>query len=374
MNAVTRRRLLQLAAASVTATKGSVAVAAPTHGLGTIAASKGLLFGSAAAEVIDTDPAYRDLYITQTKIITTDVALKIGRIAPQPGPKHFESADRLLAFCDQHQIAMRGHCLIWNEWNPDWVKNLTTGERRIFFDSYIDEVVARYSGKLQSWDVVNEPFWPGHKAPGGFRLGPWYDAFGPDYVRRAFERAAAVDRNTKFVLNEAQTERDDELGLAVRRGLLKLVADLKNAGVKIDVVGLQGHLQPQYPHDPARFDEFVHALADLGVDIYITEFDVCDDVFPDDVTTRDAAVARTAQQFLETTLRHPAVKALITWELADNYSFYRGIFRAKNPTATRLPRPLPYDDRMQAKPLWGAIAQTFESARRPDHSTHGQAR
>jgi endo-1,4-beta-xylanase len=374
MNAVTRRRLLQLAAASVTATKGSVAVAAPTHGLGTIAASKGLLFGSAAAEVIDTDPAYRDLYITQTKIITTDVALKIGRIAPQPGPKHFESADRLLAFCDQHQIGMRGHCLIWNEWNPDWVKNLTTGERRIFFDSYIDEVVARYSGKLQSWDVVNEPFWPGHKAPGGFRLGPWYDAFGPDYVRRAFERAAAVDRNTKFVLNEAQTERDDELGLAVRRGLLKLVADLKNAGVKIDVVGLQGHLQPQYPHDPARFDEFVHALADLGVDIYITEFDVCDDVFPDDVTTRDAAVARTAQQFLETTLRHPAVKALITWELADNYSFYRGIYRAKNPTATRLPRPLPYDDRMQAKPLWGAIAQTFESARRPDHSTHGQAR
>jgi endo-1,4-beta-xylanase len=374
MIAVSRRRLLQLAAASVAATNGRVAVAAPTPGLGTIAAGKGLLFGSAAADVIDTDPAYRDLYITQTKIITTDVALKIGRIAPQPGPKHFESADRLLAFCDQHGIAMRGHCLIWNEWNPDWVKNLTTGERRIFFDSYIDEVVARYSGKLQSWDVVNEPFWPGHKAPGGFRLGPWYDAFGPDYVRRAFERAAAVDRNTKFVLNEAQTERDDELGLAVRRGLLKLVADLKNAGVKIDVVGLQGHLQPQYPHDPARFDEFVHALADLGVDIYITEFDVCDDVFPDDVTARDAAVARTAQQFLETTLRHPAVKALITWELADNYSFYRGIFRAKNPTATRLPRPLPYDDRMQAKPLWGAIAQTFESARRPDHSTNGQAR
>ncbi len=371
---VSRRRLLQLAAASVTATNGRVAVAAPTPGLSTIAASKGLLFGSAAAEVIDTDPAYRDLYITQTKIITTDVALKIGRIAPQPGPKHFESADRLLAFCDQHGIAMRGHCLIWNEWNPDWVKNLTTGERRIFFDSYIEEVVARYSGKLQSWDVVNEPFWPGHQAPGGFRLGPWYDAFGPDYVRRAFERAAAVDRNTKFVLNEAQTERDDELGLAVRRGLLKLVADLKNAGVKIDVVGLQGHLQPQYPHDPAQFDEFVHALADLGVDIYITEFDVCDDVFPDDVTARDAAVARTAQQFLETTLRHPAVKALITWELADNYSFYRGIFRAKNPTAARLPRPLPYDDRMQAKPLWGAIAQAFENARRPDHSTNGQAR
>ena len=374
MTAVSRRRLLQLAAAGVVATSGRVSVGAPTPSLGAIAARNGYLFGAAAAEVIDTDAPYRDLYVTQTKIITTDVALKIGRIAPQPGPKHFETADRLLAFCDQHKIAMRGHCLMWNDWNPAWVTNMTANERRMYFDSYIDEVVARYSGKLQSWDIVNEPFWPGHNAPGGFRLGPWYDAFGPDYVRRAFERAARVDRTTKFVLNEAQTERDDELGLAVRRGLLKLVADLKHAGVKLDVVGLQGHLQPQYPHDPGRFSEFLHALAGLGVDIYITEFDVCDDVFPDDVGARDAAVARTAQQFLEPTLRHPAVKALIAWELADHYSFYRGMARAKNPTTTRLPRPLPYDDRLQAKPLWGAIAQAFESARRADLSTNGRTR
>jgi endo-1,4-beta-xylanase len=373
-SATSRRRFLQTVAAGVVATKGGFAAAtAPVQGLGAIAANNNYLFGAAAAEVIDNDPAYRDLYVTQTKVITTDIALKIGRIAPQPGPKHFESADRLLAFCNAHKIAMRGHCLIWNEWNPDWVKNMTTGERRKYFDSYIDEVVARYSGMLQSWDIVNEPFWPGHNAPGGFRLGPWYDAFGPDYVRRAFERAGRVDRTTKFVLNEAQTERDDELGLAVRRGLLKLVADLKNADVRLDVVGLQGHLQPQYPHDPARFNDFLHTLADLGVDIYITEFDVCDDVFPDDVAARDAAVARTARQFLEPTLRHPAVKALIAWELADNYSFYRGMAKAKNPLSTRLPRPLPYDDRLQRKPLWDVIAQTFESARRPDPTTSGRA-
>jgi endo-1,4-beta-xylanase len=374
MIAVSRRRLLQMTAAGVAAANGRIAMAAPTPSLGAMAAKNGYLFGAAAAEAIDKDAAYRDLYVTQTKIITTDVALKIGRIAPQPGPKHFESADRLLAFCDQHGIAMRGHCLIWNEWNPAWVTNMTANERRMYFDSYIEEVVARYSGKLQSWDIVNEPFWPGHNAPGGFRLGPWYDAFGSDYIRRAFERAARVDRTTKFVLNEAQTERDDELGLAVRRGLLKLVADLKNAGVRLDVVGLQGHLQPQYPHDPGRFNEFLHTLAGLGVDIYITEFDVADDVFPDDIEARDAAVARTAQQFLEPTLRHPAVKALITWELADHYSFYRGMFQAKNPRAARLPRPLPYDDRLQAKPLWGAIAQAFESAPRPDPSTNGRAR
>jgi endo-1,4-beta-xylanase len=365
MIALTRRHILQMAAAGAAAASGRLATATSTPALGSIAAKNGFLFGAALGDVIDHDAPYRDLYIAQTKIVTTDVALKMGRVAPQPGPKHFEDADRLLAFCNQHKIAMRGHCLIWNEWNPEWVKNLSVSERRKFFDSYIEEVVTRYVGKLQSWDVVNEPFWPGHKAPGGFRLGPWYDAFGTDYIQRAFERAALVDRNTKFVLNEAQTERDDEVGLAVRRGLLKLVADLKNAGVKLDVVGLQGHLQPKYPHDPARFEEFLHALGDLGVDIYITEFDVRDDTFPDDVEARDAAIAKTAQQYLETTLRHPAVKALIAWELSDKYSFYRAMPQYKTAATTRLPRPLPFDDQMQAKPLTNTIAQAFESARRP---------
>src|SRR5215469_10513233 len=376
MTCLSRRHLLQLAAAGLAASgeRGGAATMPLSTSLGAIAARNGFLFGSAAAEAIDTDAAYRELYVTQTKLIASDVALKIGAIAPQPGPKHFESADRLLAFCNQHRIAMRGHCLVWNEWNPDWVKNLTKAERQAYFDSYIEEVVARYIGKLQSWDVVNEPFWPGHNAPGSFRVGPWYDAFGTDYIRRAFERAAQVDPHTKLVLNEAQTERDDALGLAVRGGLLKLVADLKHAGVKLDAIGLQGHLQPQYPHDPGRFNEFLHQLADLGVDIYITEFDVCDDVFPDDIAARDAAVAQTARQFLEPTLRHPAVKALVTWELADNYSFYRSMAKSKNPLSARLPRPLPYDDQYKPKPLWAAMASALGNARRSALSTQGQGR
>ena len=82
----------------------------------------------------------------------------------------------------------------------------------------------------------------------------------------------------------------------------------------------------------------------------------------------------TARQFLDLTLRHSAVKMVVAWELADNYSFYRGIYRAKNPTATRQPRPLPYDDKMQAKPLWAAMAQAFAGAPRPDFSTNGRVR
>ena len=356
-----RQALAVLAGASVAYRSRVTFAASANESLGAIAAANGFVFGAAAGPVIDNDLAYRELYITHTKIVTTDVAMKMGTIAPQPGPKRFESADRLLRFCASNKIPMRGHCLIWNEWVPAWVKSMTTAERQTFFDSYIEEVVGRYAGKLHSWDIVNEPFWPGHKAPGGYRLGPWYDAFGTGYVRRAFERAALADKKTKFVLNEAQTERDDDVGRTVREGLLRLVDELQDAGVPLHAVGLQGHLQPRYPHDPARFADFVHALAERKVDIYITEFDVRDDTFPDDIPSRDAMIAETAEKFLNTVLRIPAVKDVITWQLADNYSFYTDAAKKKNPLAERLPRPLPFDDANQKKPLWYAMARAFKN-------------
>jgi endo-1,4-beta-xylanase len=365
MQHITRRdTIAALSGTAIALLCGTQSRAAVASSLGDVAASRNVMFGAAAGKEIDHDINYRDLYTSQTRIVTTDTALKMGSIAPQPGAKHYEAADRLLQFCTTNRIPMRGHCVIWNEWVPQWVRNMTTTERRSFFDGYIEDVVGHYVGKLQSWDIVNEPFWPGHKAPGGYRMGPWYDAFGTDYIRRAYERAGSVDKTTKFVLNEAQTERDDALGLAVRAGLLDLVKRLKDSGVRLDVIGLQGHLQPKYPHDPAKFTEFVHKLSELGVDIYITEFDVRDDTFPDDTLTRDAMVAKTAEAFLSNILQIPSVKAVIAWELADNYSFYTDIAKKKNPAATRLPRPLPYDSNLQKKPLWYAMHRAFANSRK----------
>lgn len=359
-----RRKSLAILAGATLAMHRDAIAAPQTQSLGDIAAKNGLMFGAACGPVIDKDLGYRELYTSQTKIITTDVALKMGSIAPQAGPLRFDAGDRLLQFCASNKIPMRGHCLIWNDWVPAWIKAMSVDERRKFFDSYIDQVVGRYVGKLQSWDIVNEPFWPGHKAPGGYRLGPWYDAFGTDYIKRAYQRAGAVDKTTKFVLNEAQTERDDDVGHAVREGMLRLVDDLQHAGVRLQAVGLQGHLQPRYPHDPARFLDFVHALAERKIDIYITEFDVRDDTFPDDVAARDKIIAETGGKFLTNVLQVPAVKAVICWQLSDHYSFYTDAARKKDPLATRLPRPLPYDENMQRKPLWFAMERAFETRKR----------
>src|SRR5262249_3978591 len=97
----------------------------------------------------------------------------------------------------------------------------------------------------------------------------------------------------------------------------------------------------------------------FGLELYITELDVEDIDLPRRVARRDVRVADATRAYLETVLRHPAVKLVASWGLSDLYSF-------RNEPEFRhwgwSSRPLPLDDRMNRKPMWRAMAQAFENA------------
>jgi endo-1,4-beta-xylanase len=192
-------------------------------------------------------------------------------------------------------------------------------------DRHIDEVVGRYAGRLTSWDVVNEPFFPMHRQEGGYRRGPWLSAMGPGHIARAFRRAAAADPACKLVLNEAFCEQNDELGRSVRPLLLRLVGGLRQQGVPLHAVGLQAHLKPHLPFDDEEFAAYLAELAKFDVDIYITELDVDDSGLPDNPAERDRVVAARHGDFLTAVLKVPRVNTVITWHLADRYSWYKGL-------------------------------------------------
>ena len=359
----TRREALALigagAAAFACGTFPRPAFAAAGPGLGALAAKAGIAFGASVAAEIERDDAYRALYAREAAILTTDWALNFGNIRPDADTFAFADGDAMLAFAREIGVPLRGHALIWNEDRPDWLMALSAAERRHVFDAHIDKVVSRHAGKLQSWDVVNEPFWPDHGIAGGWRDGPWLEAFGHDYVARAFRRVAAVDPAVKLVLNEAHSESADELGGEIRDNLERLVDNLLDAGVRLDAIGLQGHLSSQLPYDWDAFGAFLERLAARGLDIYITELDVDDSGFADDIDARDRETAALYGDFLKTALAVPAVKAVITWQLSDRYSWYRNQLLARDPGAVRLPRPLPFDAALEAKPARAALAEAF---------------
>ena len=363
-NAIGRRTFISGAAsAALVPPVEALAVECRDHrSLGAAAADAGLLFGCSIGVDVLPDQPYVDLMLREARILTTDLAFKLPFINPSRGRFEFGPADQLTAFASQHKLPLRAHTLFWDLANPDWVAKLSVTERRFEFDRILDTIIPRFRGRIHSWDLVNEPFWPGFGEPGGFRRGAWYDALGKGYVDRAFERASALDPGAKLVLNQDMTERDDATGIAVRKSLLQLVDELQGKGRRLDVVGLQGHIDPSLPFDASAFEAFLWQLADRKVAIYITELDVLDTSLPQDINRRDLEVGRHYRRFLDIVLKVPAVEAVVTWQLADNKSWYRSDwYRSVTPSLSRdwQARPLPFDDRLERKSAWYEMVAAF---------------
>lgn len=362
-----RRNLLVGGTVGLACTAAQSVMAQPStekKSLASIASQNGIIFGAAAAREIFVDESYRKLYLGETKSITTDYALKFDALRPEEKVFQFEGADALVEFAVAKGLIIRGHTLVWNENSPPWLKNKSKAQITKIMDEHIDKVVLRYKGKIDIWDVVNEPFWPGHNASGGYRQGIWYDVLGKDYIAQAFKRAARVDPGAKLAINEAHTERSDELGLAIRNGLLRLIDEMQNAGIPLHAIGLQGHLQPQFPSNDAGYVKFLEQIAARKLEIHITELDIDDTIYTGSVSVRDKQVAERVYAYLSHVLTVPNVKMISTWQLSDRYSWYNDTEVLRKSGATRAPRPLPFDSDMTKKPMWFAIEKALNGRKK----------
>ena len=333
--------------------------------LASLAAAKGILFGASfASHELQREYAadYVAIYQQDCAVLTTELELKLPILRPDAGTIDFAPADTFFEFAVKAGKKVRGHTLIWNDYLPDWVQRLGPGEAEHLLEAHIETVMERYRDRVYSWDVVNEPIAPWDRLSGNLRKGAFYAALGEGYISRSFREARRAAPNAQLVLNEAQTESDDENGQTFRTALLGLLKRLKAEGAPIDAVGLQCHIDSARPYDFPRFAAFVEEIAALGFEIAITELDVNDRAFPANIKERDAKVADVYSRFLKTVLAVKAVKTLTLWQLADGTSWMFYEDAAKPAASQRHPRPLLYDETFKRKPSWYAVAEALEAA------------
>ena len=357
--------------------KGPVS-AAPAPKAREAAASRGILFGSAFDQHLFSSPAYARLLRDECAILTPDYSMKFGALRSSPDVIDFTIIDRLFEFAASFSAKMRGHTLIWNEFMPEWSRRLSGPEMERLLDRHIDEVAGRYSGRVHSWDVVNEPIWIEHWNEGGLRGGPWYAAMGRNYIARAFRRTRQADPHGKLVLNEAYLEhlwydspyaknrmrKADSPWPKFRGYFIDLVRRLLDDGVPLDAIGIESHMAPRFrsEYDRDSLLDFMHTIKAFGLDIYITELDVDDSTFPDDFAARDKAVADYYRMYLTDALSTGAVKVLMTWELSDRHTSVAEEKRAGRLADVRMPRILPFDYDMQPKLAYQAIVSALKGA------------
>jgi endo-1,4-beta-xylanase len=100
-------------------------------------------------------------------------------------------------------------------------------------------------------------------------------------------------------------------------------------------VALEAHIDgPWRPKDPAYLN-FIHALTDTGVQVFLSEFDVNDTAIPGTDARVEAAVAQTYRDYLTDVLSATPLKRLIFWSMSDRFDWYGSLA----PTQSRWRRP-----------------------------------
>jgi endo-1,4-beta-xylanase len=364
-----RRRVLTAGLAGVAAALPLPVGGAPSEALRRLAAAKGLVYGTTiSAAQIQSDAAFVALVLQQTGLVVPENDMKWQEMnRGAPGDDNYGPADTVANFAVDNRLVLRGHNLLWYFRTPNWFFHLPSRaakERAIV--ARIREMVGRYRGKVNSWDVVNEPIEPKDGRPDGLRKAVFLEALGPGYLDLAYRTARETDPKARLVVNEYDVELDAPEQDARRAVLLGLLRRMQAAGTPVDAVGIEAHLRAVGgpPLSVKKLRRFFADIAALGLEIQITELDVTDERAPADIDQRDRLVADTYSRFLDAALVEPAVKMIVTWGLSDRYSW---IVR-KETSKTRwrqdgLPsRPLPFDADLRPKPAFAAIAEAFAKA------------
>jgi endo-1,4-beta-xylanase len=114
--------------------------------------------------------------------------------------------------------------------------------------------------------VVNEAL----NDNGTFRNDVFFSTLGEDYIKIAFDAAAAADPDVKLYYNDFGTEFPGAKSTAA----LNIVKTLKDAGTKIDGVGFQSHFLVGGTPSVATQMKNMGAFVALGVEVAVTELDI----------------------------------------------------------------------------------------------------
>lgn len=344
-------------------TNAAIANYETTSTLRQLAATKGMLYGAAiSSDALQKEPDYAKLLASECSIATPNGELKWSATEAKPGVFTFELADLIAKFCEQNNMRMHGHTLLWHTARPDWVPYPPTFK---MLERHVKGVMGHYrnSKVLKSWDVANEVMANSPEEtdnPYGLQRG-----FKPELLRDLFLLAASVDPTKKLCLNDFGIEN----GGWKSQQFLKTIEYLKNNGAKIDWAGFQSHLwfSKNYPFDEKGFSSVLKRLKDMEVEPVVTELDiVIDTPFPETIEELDKMVANSYKQFLDVCF-DGGVRTVITWGITDRHTWLRypewmPQKYKENPEYQHYLRPLPFDKKLNPKPAFYSISQAFKEA------------
>ncbi|RFC64395.1 1,4-beta-xylanase [Fulvimarina endophytica] len=301
-------------------------------------------FGAAIqSEFLDSDPLYGPAFLRYCDLVMPMNELKFDQIHPERDVWRFEPADRLVELALSNGKLSRGTCHVWWGSTPAWVEAITSErEAERVLVEHIERVGDRYRGKLTGWDVVNEPLAYDPREEGPLRDTHWLRVLGPRHIPLALSTTARVDPQARIVVNDYDLEFEGPLYDARRSVMIDLLRQLQDGGVRVDGLGIQGHLYGDRTIDKDALEAFHRTLDEMGIELLVTELDVINRESPPDPESMDALAYDLVDDFLDGVFAHKPPAMVVTWGLTDRYSWIPDVMPRYDGTPHR-PLPLTAD-------------------------------
>ncbi len=247
-----------------------------------------------------------------------------ARFEPKRGQPQTQRILKAARWYMDHQCVIKGHPLCWHTLTADWLLTMNNQEILQAQIARIQRDVADFAGVIDMWDVVNEAV-----------IMPIFDRYDNGITRLCkelgrikllktmFETTRAVNPGAVLLLNDFDVSPAYDI----------LVEGCLEAGIQIDVIGIQSHMHQGY-WGVERTLSILERFERFHLPIHFTETTIISGELmpPEIVDLNDFQVSewpstpegeeRQAEEAVlhyKTLLAHPAVQAITWWDLTDGH-------------------------------------------------------
>ncbi|CAI7911500.1 unnamed protein product, partial [Closterium sp. NIES-53] len=265
-------------------------------------------FGANVNGAILYDTAYQEWFLNKFNWAVFNNEGKWYFNERREGAEDYNVTDALVDWFTQRNVSVRAHNIFWavEKFVQTWVKNLNDTALWAAMQRRMNSAVTRYTGKVQHWDVINEPL---HGNYYGQRLGEEIHSW-------MFKAARAIDPNVRLFLNDYNTVEQCDRG-ANPEVYLEKVWNLNATGAPVTGIGVEAH----YSGEPqlVRLKHDLNRLAMAKLPIWLTELDFSE-------VESDEQRADYLEAVMREAFSHPSVAGMVLWSAGrSTCEFYKDI-------------------------------------------------
>ncbi len=245
-----------------------------------------------------------------------------ARFEPQRGKPMTEQLKNAARWCIDHRLLVKGHPLCWHTLTADWLLSMSNAEILQAQTARIQRDVSDFRGLIDMWDVINEAV-----------IMPVFDKYDNgltrlckemgriNLIKTLFKTARAENPSATLLINDFDVSPAYDI----------LVEGCLEAGIKIDVIGIQSHMHQGYwgvektlkvLDQFTRFNLPIHFTETTLVSGQLMPPEIVDlnDYQVEEWPTTPAGEDRQAEETIihyKTLFAHPLVQGITWWDMSD---------------------------------------------------------